>query len=344
MEPLLSVRDLTVHFVTPRGTVRAVNEVSYDVYPGETIGIVGESGSGKSVSVMSMLGLLPQPPARIVGGQITFDGRDLLQLPSSALRDIRGREIAMIFQDPMTSLNPVLSVGQQLVEAMRVHRRIKRKDARRRAAELLELVGVPNARARVDEYPHEFSGGMRQRVMIAMAIANQPKLLIADEPTTALDVTVQAQVMEVLQEAKEETDAATILITHDLGLVAEFADRVMVMYGGRIVESGPVHAIFNDPRHPYTLGLMGSLPRLDVDLDHLVPVVGSPPDLIDLPPGCSFAPRCRLGEGRSRCTQELPLLLDIGKQHRSACHFHDEMAAQTEQLEAELGAEIGASE
>jgi oligopeptide/dipeptide ABC transporter ATP-binding protein len=346
--PLLSIRDLVTEFTTPDGVVRAVNHVSYDVFPGETLGIVGESGSGKSVTVMSVLGLVPQPPGRIANGQILFDGRDLLELSPAELRKVRGRDVGMIFQDPMTSLNPVHRVGHQIAEAMIVHRELDEDQARTETIALLERVGVPNAPDRFDQFPHEWSGGMRQRGMIAMAIANSPKLLIADEPTTALDVTIQAQVLDVLQEAKEESGAATILITHDLGLVAEMADRVVVMYGGKVVEVGDVFTIFSEPRHPYTLGLLSSLPRLNQDLERLEPIVGQPPSLINLPPGCSFHPRCRLSKGRDRCRQEVPELIatphagGLSEGHRAACHFTEEMHAELQRVEQETGAELTA--
>jgi oligopeptide/dipeptide ABC transporter ATP-binding protein len=322
-EPLLSIRGLVTEFVMPAGVVHAVNDVSYDVYPGETVGVVGESGSGKSITVKSVLGLLPQPPGRIVAGEAVFRGRDLLRLDERALSDIRGREIAMIFQDPGSSMNPVLTVGRQLCEALHIHQEISRGAARRRAVELLQTVGVPNAEARIDEYPHQYSGGMLQRAMIAMAMANRPKLLIADEPTTALDVTTQAQVLDVLKRAKQETEAATILITHDLGLIAEMADRVVVMYAGRVVESGSVFDIFHRPRHPYTLGLLTSLARIDSKLDRLQTIRGAPPTT--LPSGCAFHPRCDLSGGRPRCVEEVPPLYDVGFEHDSACHFHAEM-------------------
>ncbi len=294
-EPLLAVRDLVTEFDTADGVVHAVSHVDYDVYPGETVGIVGESGSGKSVTVMSMLGLIPIPPGRIASGQILYNGQDLLTMPPNELRRVRGNEIAMVFQDPMTSLNPVFRVGDQIKEAILVHHPEHGEDVvHKRAVELLALVGIPDPETRVNQYPHEYSGGMRQRAMIAMSIANEPKLLIADEPTTALDVTIQAQVLEVLQAAQRETNAATILITHDLGLIAEMADRVVVMYAGRVVEVADVFTIFKDPRHPYTVGLMASLPRLDAELERLAPIPGQPPSLIDVPSGCPFHPRCRL--------------------------------------------------
>ena len=286
-DPVLSIQDLVVEFDTEDGVVHAVDGVSYDVYPGETLGVVGESGSGKSVTVMSVLGLIPKPPGRIERGKAMFKGQDLLTTPNEELRHIRGREIAMVFQDPMTSLNPVFTVGNQLEEAVRVHdSSISDEQARNRAIDLLTLVGVPHPQQRVDQYPHEFSGGMRQRAMIAMAIANQPAVLIADEPTTALDVTIQAQILEVLRTAQEETHAATILITHDLGLIAEMASRVVVMYAGHVVEVADVETIFRAPRHPYTMGLMNSLPRLEQDEDRLQPIKGQPPSLLNVPPGC----------------------------------------------------------
>jgi oligopeptide/dipeptide ABC transporter ATP-binding protein len=341
-EPVLSIRDLTVDFVTDDGVVQAVNGITYDVFPGETLGIVGESGSGKSVSTMSMLGLIPTPPGRIRDGEAIFKGRDLLKLPKKELRKIRGGDMAMIFQDPMTSLNPVLKIGYQLGEAIRAHNpSVKDKEAHHRSVELLKLVGVPLAEQRVDQYPHEFSGGMRQRAMIAMAIANQPSVLIADEPTTALDVTIQAQILQVLKKAQDETHAATILITHDLGLIAELADRVIVMYAGRIVELGDVETIFAKPRHPYTIGLMESLPSLEADDDWLRPIPGQPPSLIHMPPGCAFHPRCFLSQGRLRCREEVPPLRRTDdSQHLAACHFAEELIGrQTKLQEAGVAAE-----
>ncbi len=341
-EPILSLRDLVTEFRTADGVVHAVDHVSYDVYPGETLGVVGESGSGKSVTVMSILGLVASPPGRIAGGEVIFKGRDLLKLTKKELQRVRGREIAMVFQDPMTSMNPVFTVGNQISEALLVHDPHMGDDkARARTVELLSLVGVPNPDSRFDQYPHEYSGGMRQRAMIAMAIANQPALLIADEPTTALDVTIQAQVLEVLQKAQNETNAATILITHDLGLIAEMADRVVVMYGGRVIEVGDVNTIFHAPHHPYTLGLMASLPRLDADLKRLEPIPGSPPSLINLPSGCAFHPRCRLTKGREVCRTDIPPLRNVDEAgHRAACHFSEEMDAAVHQIEAETGVSL----
>ena len=334
-EPVLSIRDLTVEFKTEDGIVHAVQGVTYDVFPGETLGIVGESGSGKSVSMLAVLGLISQPPGRIVSGEAIFKGRDVMKMSKRELRRLRGGEMAMVFQDPMTSLNPVLKVGYQLSEAIQAHNDVSDDKARERGIHLLELVGVPNASQRFDQFPHEFSGGMRQRAMIAMAIANQPSLLIADEPTTALDVTIQAQIIQVLRTAQEETHAATILITHDLGLVAELCDRVIVMYGGRIVGTGDVFTIFEKPRHPYTIGLMESLPGLTVGQESLKPIPGQPPSLINLPPGCAFHPRCWLSNGRVRCRTEIPELRPTGNPGAmAACHFHEELDGYQSKLVA----------
>ena len=327
-EPILTIRDLTVEFDTEDGVVRAVANLSYDLQPGEVLGVVGESGSGKSVSMLSVLGLIRVPPGRIVSGEAIFRGEDLLKLPHDRLRKIRGGPIAMIFQDPMTALNPVLTIGDQISEAIEVHNPgTNGNAARKRTIELLELVGVPFAEQRIDQFPHEFSGGMRQRAMIAMAIANDPTILVADEPTTALDVTIQAQIVEVLKAAQRETQAAIVLITHDLGLIAELADRVVVMYAGRAVELGDVFSIFNSPRHPYTVGLLNSLARLDADKEWLEPIPGQPPSLITPPPGCAFHPRCAQSQGRTICRTDEPELRAIGESvdHWSACHFAEEL-------------------
>ena len=327
-EPLLSIKDLVVEFKTEDGVVHAVDGVSYDLFPGEILGIVGESGSGKSVSTMALLGLIPQPPGRIASGTAMFMGKDLLKLKKKELREVRGKDVAMIFQDPMTALNPVLTIGHQLGEAIKTHfRDVKRSEIKKRVVRLLDIVGVPNAEARYDQYPHEFSGGMRQRAMIAMSIANSPSLLIADEPTTALDVTIQAQVLEVMKKVMAETHAATILITHDLGIVAEMCDRVIVMYAGHVVESGDVHTIFQNPRHPYTIGLMNSLPTVTDDEERLEPIPGAPPSLINLPTGCPFHPRCFHSNGREKCRTEVPALRPTGDaDHAAACHFSEELA------------------
>jgi oligopeptide/dipeptide ABC transporter ATP-binding protein len=339
-DPILSIRDLVVEFTTEDGIVQAVDGISYDLYPGETLGIVGESGSGKSVSTMSLLGLIPQPPGRIVRGEALFQGKDLLKLSKKQLRRIRGKDLAMVFQDPMTSLNPVLKIGFQIAESIKTHNpAVKDGEAKKRAVELLKIVGVPNPERRVDQYPHEFSGGMRQRAMIAMAIANQPSVLIADEPTTALDVTIQAQILEVLKAAQDETHAATILITHDLGLIAELADRVIVMYAGKVVEIGDVGTIFSNPRHPYTIGLMDSLPKLTAEEEWLRPIPGQPPSLISRPPGCPFHPRCFLSQGRLRCREEEPLLRRIDESvHLTACHFAEELEGRVGHLAEPVGA------
>ncbi len=341
MTPVLSIRDLAVEFGTQGGVVHAVDGVSYDVYPGETVGIIGESGCGKTASVLAVLGLLPRR-GRVTRGEVLLQGRDLLRLSPRELRRVRGREVAMVFQDPMTSLHPLFSVGRQITEALRVHDpSLSRATAKARAAALLELVGVPEPGLRMRGYPQEWSGGMRQRAMIAMAIANAPQLLIADEPTTALDVTVQAQVFDVLRTAQRETGAAILLITHDLGVIAEMVDRVVVMYAGRMVETGDVHTIFHEPRHPYTLGLMANVPRPDVDVRRLAPIPGQPPSLIHPPPGCPFHPRCRLRRGRARCAAEDPHLAPVGpSDHRSACHFSDEMARETESVVEEIGVDV----
>ncbi|HEX2026782.1 MAG TPA: ABC transporter ATP-binding protein [Nitriliruptorales bacterium] len=343
-DPVLAVRDLSVEFHTPDGVVHAVDHVSYEVGPGETLAVVGESGCGKTVTSLAVLGLVPQPPGRIVSGEILFQGDDLLRASPRELRRLRGAEISMIFQDPQSSLNPVFTIGQQISGVLRAHnRRLSAKAALARAVELLTGVGVPDARERVGDYPHQWSGGMCQRAMIAMAMANQPKVIIADEPTTALDVTIQAQVLEVLRAAQREK-TATVLITHDLGVVAEMADQVAVMYAGRIVETGGVHAIFHAPRHPYTLGLMASLPRLHSDLRRLEPIQGQPPSLLRVPPGCPFHPRCRLRRGRDRCVTDVPRLLevDVDGHQASACHFWSEMPGEVATVSERIGVDLGA--
>jgi oligopeptide transport system ATP-binding protein len=317
MAPLLSVEDLRVEFWTQRGTVYAVNGVSFDIAPGETLGIVGESGCGKSVTSLAILGILPRA-GRVTGGRAVFEDRNLVELSDAELRRIRGRQIAMIFQDPMTSLNPVLTVGRQIREALQTHFGIDRKQAQVRAIELLDQVGIPSARDRVDDYPHQFSGGMRQRAMIAMALACEPKLLIADEPTTALDVTIQAQILDLLRALVAERDTALILITHDLGVVAGMCERVHVMYGGMVMETGPAEDVFRAPRHPYTLGLLQSVPRLDTPRGRkLHPIEGAPRDMLQPPSACPFAPRCAYEVERSR--QEVPSLVELAPNHRVAC-------------------------
>ena len=314
---LLSVENLHVRFSTRRGTVHAVNGVSFDIAPGETLGIVGESGCGKSVTSLAILGLLARN-GRVESGAALFRGTDLIRQSDRALRRIRGREIAMIFQDPMTSLNPVLTIGRQIRESLETHLDMDRKDAERRAAELLDRVGIPQANARIRDYPHQFSGGMRQRAMIAMALACKPKLLIADEPTTALDVTIQAQILDLLRELVAEEDAALILITHDLGVVAGMCERVNVMYGGMFMETGSAEHLFGAPRHPYTLGLLQSVPRLDAARRaRLHPIEGVPPNMLQAPSACPFQPRCRYEVELSR--QEVPPLVELEPGHQVAC-------------------------
>jgi oligopeptide transport system ATP-binding protein len=336
-ETLLEVRDLRADFETDDGVVHAVDGVSFAVDRGDVFAIVGESGSGKSVTAMSILGL--QPTLQVREGAILWKGRDLLHVNEEERRKIRGKEIAMIFQDPLTALNPVHTVGRQIGEMARIHDGLGRRAAFDRAVEMLDLVGIPQPRERARMYPHEFSGGMRQRAMIAMALTCRPDLLIADEPTTALDVTVQAQILEVLVELKDEIDSAIILITHDLGVVAGLADRVMVMYAGRVAEEASTREIFYDPHHPYTLGLLASLPRPD-DLGEqpLVPIAGSPPSLIHVPPGCAFHPRCRFARAPGVCVDSVPeLRLAGGDDHVAACHFSEEVAQESvESLRARI--------
>jgi oligopeptide/dipeptide ABC transporter ATP-binding protein len=315
-DPLLEVEGLKVEFRTQRGTIYAVNGVSFDVSAGETLGIVGESGCGKSVSALSLLGILPRA-GHVTGGTARFEGVDLLQLKDRQLRKIRGREIAMIFQDPMTSLNPVLTIGRQIREALETHFGMNRKEAKARAAELLDQVGIPSARVRLSDYPHQFSGGMRQRAMIAMALACEPKLLIADEPTTALDVTIQAQILDLLRSLVADRDTALILITHDLGVVAGMCERVNVMYAGMLMESGSADQVFDTPRHPYTLGLLQSVPRLDVSHGRLRPIAGAPRDMLGPPTACPFAPRCTYEVAQSR--EQVPALVELERGHFVAC-------------------------
>jgi oligopeptide/dipeptide ABC transporter ATP-binding protein len=316
-EPLLSVEDLRVQFWTSRGTVYAVNGISFEIAPGETLGIVGESGCGKSVTALAILGILPRA-GRVPTGKAIFEGRDLLHLSDRRLRSIRGRESAMIFQDPMTSLNPVLTIGKQIREELKAHFKMKKREANDRAVELLDRVGIPNARARIKDYPHQFSGGMRQRAMIAMALACKPKLLIADEPTTALDVTIQAQILDLLRELVAEENAALIMITHDLGVVAGTCERVNVMYSGLFMETGSAEQLFARPRHPYTLGLLESVPRLDASRKtKLKPIEGQPRNMLEEPAACPFQPRCRFEVELSR--KEVPPLVELERGHYVAC-------------------------
>ncbi|MBT2398128.1 ABC transporter ATP-binding protein [Streptomyces sp. ISL-100] len=319
---LLEVRDLYVEFRTRDGVAKAVNGVNYSVAEGETLAVLGESGSGKSVTAQAVMGILDMPPGKVAGGEIIFQGRDLLKLKEDERRKVRGREMAMIFQDALSSLNPVLTVGEQLGEMFVVHRGMSRKDAKAKAVELMDRVRIPAARERVGQYPHQFSGGMRQRIMIAMALALEPSLIIADEPTTALDVTVQAQVMDLLAELRRELNMGLILITHDLGVVADVADKIAVMYAGRIVEEAPVHDIYKAPAHPYTKGLLESIPRLDQKGQELYAIKGLPPNLTHIPPGCAFHPRCPLA--RDVCRTDVPPLYEVSEDRGSACHFWQE--------------------
>jgi oligopeptide transport system ATP-binding protein len=315
--PLLEVRDLTTRFRTEGGSVLAVDSVCLHVDPGETLAIVGESGSGKSVTALSILRLIPDPPGRIERGEIVFDGQDLLKLDAAGIQAIRGDKIAMIFQEPMSSLNPALTVGMQIAEPINTHRGTPWGKAYEAAVGLMGRVHIADAARRLASYPHQYSGGMRQRVMIAMALACAPRLIIADEPTTALDVTVQAQILDLLRDVTRETGSSLVLITHDLGVVARYADRVAVMYAGRVVETATARELYERPRHPYTRGLMASVPRLEDSGRRLVPVEGQPPNLAKLPPGCSFAPRCR--QVQARCTLERPSLLPVAANHSKAC-------------------------
>jgi oligopeptide transport system ATP-binding protein len=315
---LLDVKSLKTRFFTEDGVVHAVNGISYELNEGDALGIVGESGCGKSVSVLSVMRLIPEPPGKIVGGEVLFEGRDLMKMDPEDVRKVRGNRIAMVFQDPMTSLNPVLTIGRQIDEALQLHMGMDKHQARQRTVELLEMVGIPEAAQRADDYPHQFSGGMRQRVMIAMALSCNPRILIADEPTTALDVTIQAQIIDLVKRLKEDIGMAIIWITHDLGIIAGLAERVIVMYAGYIVERASVKDVYADPRHPYTIGLLGSLPRLDETRKRrLYSMRGLPPDLIDLQEGCPFAPRCDYVI--DRCREETPLLKPVTLGHEIAC-------------------------
>jgi len=323
---LLEVKDLATYFYTPEGVVKAVDGITYDLEEGEILGLVGESGCGKSVSALSIMRLI-QRPGRNVAGEVNFNGQDLLKLNNTEMRRIRGKDIAMIFQEPMTSLNPVLTVGRQLTEALQLHLHMEKKQANDRAGELLEMVGIPEGRNRLKDHPHQFSGGMRQRVMIAMALSCNPKLLIADEPTTALDVTIQAQILELVQQLGREFGTAVLVITHNLGVVARYADRVNVMYAGKIIERGTAREIYGNPRHPYTLGLLGSVPRLDEPKKAtLQPIEGLPPDLIGLPPGCAFRPRCKYAI--DRCATDTPPLMEVSEGHTAACWVSEQLGAK----------------
>ncbi|MDG5471482.1 ABC transporter ATP-binding protein [Jeotgalibacillus sp. ET6] len=333
MDHLLEVKNLEVHFKTYGGEVKAVRDVSFHVDKGETVAIVGESGSGKSVTVQTVMGLIPTPPGKIKNGEILFDGQDLLKLSKKQMQKIKGSKIGMVFQDPMTSLNPTMKVGKQIEESIRAHQSLKGNEIKKRAIEMIRLVGISNPAERYDQYPHEFSGGMRQRIMIAIALACQPKVLIADEPTTALDVTIQAQVLDLMKDLKDEMDTSIILITHDLGVVAETAERVAVMYGGIIVEAGTVEDIFREPKHPYTWGLLESVPDITKDeKKRLVPIEGSPPDLFSPPKGCPFAPRCKYA--MEVCVEEMPPAFDVGEDHHAKCWLNDPRTPKLEDLVA----------
>ncbi|MEM4998596.1 ABC transporter ATP-binding protein [Priestia megaterium] len=324
MEKMIQIKNLHVHFSTYGGRVQAVRGVSFDLHKGETLAIVGESGCGKSVTSQSIMRLIPTPPGRITSGSILFKGQDLTKLPEKKMRDIRGANISMIFQDPMTALNPTLRVGEQISENIMQHENISKEKAKEKAFEMLELVGIPNPKERLKQYPHEFSGGMRQRIVIAMALVCNPEVLIADEPTTALDVTIQAQILELFKDIQQKTDVSIVLITHDLGVVAQVADRVAVMYAGKIVEIGTRRDIFYTPQHPYTKGLLRSVPRLDLYESELVPIAGSPPDLFAPPSGCSFAPRCPYV--MEVCDRMYPVSTKLKESHQVHCWLQDERA------------------
>jgi oligopeptide transport system ATP-binding protein len=323
MADILKVEGLETQFRTQDGTVHAVNGVSFQLKEGETLGIVGESGCGKSVTMMSMMRLIPSPPGKVVAGRALYQGKDLLKLSDDEIRDIRGAQISVIFQDPMTSFNPVLTIGRQVVEPLEIHMGMSQKQAYERAAEMLAMVGIPNAKDRLNDYPHQFSGGMRQRAMIAMALVCTPQILIADEPTTALDVTIQAQIVDLVKRLRDELGMSMIWITHDLGIIAGLAHRVGVMYAGYIIEEAPVKLLYAKPEHPYTIGLLSSLPRLDIDMHRrLASIEGLPPVLFEKPNYCPFAPRCRFV--RERCWQENPPLIQVGPEHYAACWVEPE--------------------
>jgi oligopeptide transport system ATP-binding protein len=328
MKKILSVKNLSVNFETYKAEVKAVRDVSFDLHEEETLAIVGESGSGKSVTAQSIMRLIPMPPGKFVDGSIIFNGEDLTQKSEKQMESIRGKDIGMIFQDPMTSLNPTMTIGKQIAEGLIKHQNMSKKEAHRRGIELLKLVGIPNPEKRINQYPHEFSGGMRQRAMIAIALACNPKILIADEPTTALDVTIQAQILDLMKELQKETGTAIILITHDLGVVANAANRVAVMYGGKIVETGSVDEIFYNPKHPYTWGLLGSMPKLDNHDEELKAIPGSPPDLADPPKGCPFAARCPYA--MKACESHMPDYYELSKTQKTACWLLDERAPKVE--------------
>ena len=324
MAKLLEISNLTTHFFTQDGVVKAVDGIDYDLEEGEVLGVVGESGCGKSVHALSIMRLVPSPPGRTIAGEVVFEGEDLLKMDDAEMRNIRGNRIAMVFQEPMTSLNPVLTIGRQLTETLELHQKMNKQQAKSRAAELLQTVGISDAERRLVDYPHQFSGGMRQRVMIAMALSCNPKLIIADEPTTALDVTIQAQILELMQDLARDFGTAMIIITHNLGVVARYAHNVNVMYAGKIIETGSSQEIYHNPKHPYTLALLNSVPRLDASERIRLDVIeGLPPDLVNLAEGCSFAPRCKYVY--DRCIDETPMLEDALPGHTTACWRHQEL-------------------
>ena len=327
MATLLEVKDLQTHFFTMDGIVRAVDGVSYDLEEGETLGLVGESGCGKSVSALSLMRLIPDPPGKIVNGEVMLDGEDILKINMEEMRNVRGAKMSMVFQEPMTSLNPVLTIERQLTETLQLHKGMGRAESRREGIDLLARVGIPDPEQRIKQYPHQFSGGMRQRVMIAMALSCNPRLIIADEPTTALDVTIQAQILELMKSLTTEFGVALIVITHNLGVVARYADRVNIMYAGRIIERGSAREIYSNPRHPYTVGLLRSVPRLDLPRRaKLDPIEGQPPDLVNLPQGCAFRPRCRWAI--DKCATDTPILDETSPNHWSACWRSQDLGAE----------------
>ena len=326
MATLLEVKNLKTHFFTMEGVVKAVDGVSYELNEGETLGLVGESGCGKSVSALSVMRLIPDPPGKIIDGEILLDGEDILQIDMEGMREVRGAKIAMVFQEPMTSLNPVLTVERQITETLQLHMGMSKLESQRESVNLLTRVGIPDPEIRIKQYPHQFSGGMRQRVMIAMALSCNPRLIIADEPTTALDVTIQAQILDLMKSLTTELGVALIVITHNLGVVARYADRVNIMYAGKVIERGEAHEIYSNPRHPYTVGLLRSVPRLDLPRRaKLDPIEGQPPDLINLPPGCAFRERCRWAI--DKCATDTPELVETSDGHLSACFRADELGA-----------------
>jgi len=330
MATLLEVRDLKTHFFTQAGVVKAVDGVSYDLAEGETLGLVGESGCGKSVSALSLMRLIPDPPGKTVGGEVIFAGQNLLKLPDDQMRRVRGKQISMVFQEPMTSLNPVLSIQRQLTESLELHLGMSKTDARREAVRRLEQVGIPDPERRLKQFPHQFSGGMLQRMMIAMALSCNPKLIIADEPTTALDVTIQAQILELMKNLSREYGVSLIIITHNLGVVARYADRVNIMYAGKIIERGTARDIYRNPSHPYTLGLLNSVPRPDLPRkEKLDPIEGQPPDLMNLPAGCAFRERCRFAI--ERCAEEIPPLQSVSAGHFSACFAAETLVSRAQE-------------